>query len=57
MKDKSIRKLTKKECRMLSEAMGFGESSLTHFEGRYVKIILKSPRRVKGCCGQVYRND
>jgi hypothetical protein len=56
MKDTSIRKLTKKDCEMLSEVMGFVPGSLQDYEGRHVKIILKSPKNVKGVCGSVYRN-
>ena len=46
MKDQSIRKLTLKECRALSEVMGFGGGSLDDYEGRYVKIKLISPKRI-----------
>jgi hypothetical protein len=46
MKDQSIRKLTLKECRLLSEVMGFCKESLDDYEGRYVKIKLISPKRI-----------
>ena len=46
MKDQSIRKLTLKECRALSEVMGFTDTALDDYEGRYVKIKLISPKRI-----------
>ena len=46
MKDQSIRKLTLKECRALSEVMGYYPEALDDYEGRYVKIKLISPKRI-----------
>ena len=57
MKDESIRKLTKTECKLLSEIMGYGANSLQEYEGRYTRIILKSPKKIKNFAGSVYRND
>ena len=57
MKDESIRKLTKQECELLSEVMGYGANSLQEYEGRYTRIILKSPKKIKNFAGSVYRND
>lgn len=56
MKDESIRKLTRKDCEMLSEVMGYGGNSLRDYEGRYTKIVLKSPKKVHGITGLVFRN-
>ena len=56
MKDESIRKLTREECEKLSDVMGFGPNSLQDYEGRYTKIILKSPKTVRGITGLVFRN-
>jgi len=36
--------------------MGFEEKALDEFAGRYVKIVFKSPKRIKGPSGTVYRN-
>ncbi len=58
MKDQSIRKLTLKECRLLSEVMGFCRNSLDDYSGRYVKIKLISPKRITGLLGcTVYENE
>jgi hypothetical protein len=57
MKDESIRKLTKTECEQLSKVMGYGPNSLQEYEGRYTRIILKSPKKIKSFAGRVYRND
>ena len=59
MKDQSIRKLTLKECRLLSEVMGFGGDSLDDYEGRYTKIKLISPKRIDswdGICVHMNEN-
>jgi hypothetical protein len=60
MKDQSIRKLTKEECRVLSEVMGFGKESLNEYIGRYTKIKLISPKRIDswdGVCVHMNEND
>jgi len=58
MKDQSIRKLTLKECRILSEVMGFTRNSLDDYAGRYVKIKLLSPKNIIGILGNiVYENE
>jgi hypothetical protein len=46
MKDQSIRKLTKEECRKLADVMGFEKGAVDSYEGRYVKIKLISPKRI-----------
>ena len=57
MKDQSIRKLTLKECRALSEVMGYYPKALDDYEGRYVKIKLISPKRISGLLGcTIYEN-
>lgn len=57
MKDQSIRKLTKEECRKLAEVMGFEKDALDSYEGRYAKIKLISPKRVDSWDGVfVYAN-
>ena len=58
MKDQSIRKLTKEECRKLAEVMGFGPGSLDDYEGRYTKIKLISPKRIDSWNGvSVHMNE
>jgi len=61
IKDQSIRKLTLKECRLLSEVMGFGKEGhgLDDYEGRYTKIKLISPKRIDswdGICVHMNEN-
>lgn len=57
MREESIRKLTKKDCEMLSEVLGYYyPEALQDYEGRYTKIILKSPKKVRGISGRAYRN-
>jgi hypothetical protein len=57
MKDKSIRKLRIQDTNVLEDIMGFSKGALKKYAGRHVKIILKSPREIKGVSGTVYRND
>jgi len=57
MKDKSIRKLYIQDMILLEDLMGFAKGSLKRYAGRYVKIVLKSPREIEGLSGMVYRND
>jgi len=56
MKDKSIRKLYLQDTRLLEDLMGFAKDTLKEYSGRYVKIIIKSPRKIKGCGRTVYHN-
>ena len=58
MKDDSIRKLTKNDCINLAEIMGFMPGTLKYYEGRHVKIIIKSPKTIKSkATGLTYRNE
>ena len=57
MKDISLRKLTEEEAAMLEKVMGFANNVLKPYEGRWVKIILKSPKKFRGCSGEVYINE
>ena len=53
----SIRKIDANTRLLLEAAMGYNEGALQQFEGRYVKIVLKSPKRIKGFAGAEYQND
>ncbi|MDD2246378.1 MAG: hypothetical protein PHC39_04770 [Proteiniphilum sp.] len=56
MKDKSIHIFTKNDADRLAYSMGFCPRSLDRYIGRYVEIRLKSPKKLVGVCGAVYRN-
>ena len=58
MKDISIRKLTKEECRSLAKVMGFSDDALDSYIGRYTKIKIVSPKRIDSWTEiGVYMND
>ena len=58
MKDQSIRKLTKTECRALSKVMGYYPEALDCYEGRYTKIRINSPKRVDSWDGvSIHMNE
>jgi len=45
MKDQSIRRLTRDECRALAKIMGFCPAALDDYAGRDTKIRINSPKR------------
>jgi hypothetical protein len=58
MKDQSIRKLTKIECRVLSKVMGYYPEALDCYEGRYIKIRINSPKWVDSWDGvSIHMNE
>ena len=56
MKDKSIRKLTITEARTISLIMGFDILALDDYIDRWVEIKIQSPKKIKSCGGQCYKN-
>jgi len=56
MKDKSIRKLTISDARSLSLIMGFDILALDDYIDRWVEIKIQSPKKIKSCGGQCYKN-
>lgn len=57
MREQSIRVLTKVDVEYLEMIMGFGKGTLSKFDYRFVKIILDSPKVIKGISGREYYNE
>ena len=57
MKTQSTRKIDANTRLLLETVMGYNEGALQQFEGRYAKIVLKSPKKIKGLTTVIYRNN